>query len=170
MSGFISVFTGSCFNDNPRLSVSVAVQFSGKKPVSGYFLYKKDMSSQLADLTSVKIAVDKFNNDKIVYAKNIYAVNSFGLWLGKWKENKWNGKDNKPIKNKDVIKYVSDKTASSQLFFSVELSKNGEQIAFCSHLAKAILTDILSGKTKVFEPDVIYPVNLPEARAEIIDI
>lgn len=170
MSGFISVFTSSSFNENPRLSVSVAVEFSGKKAVSAYFLYKKDMSSQLADLTSVKIAVDKFKNDKIIYAKNSYAVNSFGLWLKKWKNNDWRGKDNKPIKNKDVIKYVSEETSLSPLFFSVELSKGGYQIDFCNNLAKSILSDILSEKIKVFEPDVIYPVNLPKNITEVLDI
>lgn len=170
MSGFISIFTGSSVSDNPRLGVSVAVEFSGKKPISAYFLYAKDMSSQLSDLKSIKISVEKFKKDKTIYSKNSYAVNSFGLWLNKWRVNDWKGKDNKPIKNKETIKLVSDNVSSSPLFFSVELSSNGEQIDFCHNLARSILSDVLSGKITGFEQDIIYPVNLPKKKVEIIDM
>lgn len=170
MGSFLSIFTGSSVHENPGFGVSVAVEFSGKIPVSAYFSYKKNTSSQAADLNSIDIAIEKFKKDLIIYSKNIYAVNSFGLWLKKWKENDWKGKDNKPIKNKDIIKKISDKISSSSDFFEVVLMDKCYQHDFCSNMAKKILSDILSENPSKFEQGVIYLVNLPPNKKEVIDI
>ncbi|HHP5492972.1 TPA: RNase H family protein [Aeromonas veronii] len=164
-----SIFTGNSVLDNHGFGISIAIQFVQNEPHKALFSFSKNVSSQAADLIAANLAVNHFGEELVVYSANEYVVNTMNIWIERWLENDWKNKDDKPIKNRELIQalYERKKELTSCEFVRATkfFAHNTDTI---KRISKQILDEILSGTRSCKEGEV-YPLALAQ-EAEVIDI
>lgn len=165
----ISIFTGNSVLNDHGFGISIAIQFVQNAPHKAVFTFSKNVSSQAADLIAANLAVNHFGEEVAVYSANEYVVNSMNIWIGRWLENDWKNKDDKQIKNRELIQSLYE---GKQKLKSCEFVRATKFFAHntdtIKRFSKQILDEILSGSRSCNE-GIVYPFALAE-EAEIIDI
>ncbi|MFK8770261.1 RNase H family protein [Aeromonas caviae] len=165
----ISIFTGNSVLNDHGFGISIAIQFVQNAPHKAVFTFSKNVSSQAADLIAANLAVNHFGEEVVVYSANEYVVNSMNIWIGRWLENDWKNKDDKQIKNRELIQSLYE---GKQKLKSCEFVRATKFFAHntdtIKRFSKQILDEILSGSRSCNE-GIVYPFALAE-EAEIIDI
>ena len=59
-----------------------------------------------AILKSLKLINNNIYNNIIIYTDSQYSINCITKWIKNWIKNGWKDKNNKPIKNKDLIEPI----------------------------------------------------------------
>ena len=108
------------------------------KNISEPFLIKP-ITNQRAELYAIYLAIQNISpnfevNSITIYSDSTYCINTFTKWIDGWIKNSWKKSDNKPIKNKDIIK---------PLYYMMK-KKYRNKIKFIYVKAHTRKTDILS--------------------------
>jgi ribonuclease HI len=85
-----------------------------------YKTFNKPVTNNICELYAIQYAIDNYSNkDKTlkIITDSLYCVNIFTKWASNWKINNWKKRDNKPIQNLDMIKYIYHKVCKNKIVF-----------------------------------------------------
>ena len=164
-----SIFTGNSVLNNYGFGISIAVEFAQNVPKKAIFSFSKNVSSQAADLIAAKLAVSHFGDELVVYSANEYVINAMNLWVVRWLENDWKNKDDKPIKNRELIQSLYErKQALTSCEFVRATKFFAHNMDAIKRLSKQILDEIQTNQRDCKE-NQFYTLELIK-NAEIIDL
>lgn len=116
----MNVFTdGNCKNNGKKNSIGGYGVLFTNYPDLNYFQVSKNITNQQAELSAFKwlfrIILDNKDNKvyikerKIyIYSDSLYSINCVTNWYKKWIGNNWKTKNNKDVKNKEIIIDILD--------------------------------------------------------------
>ncbi len=100
-----------------------------------YKTFNKPVTNNICELYAIQYAIDNYANPnktlKII-TDSLYCVNIFTKWAQNWKRNNWKKRDNKPIQNLDMIKYIYSKVCCNKIVFQHCFSHKPEPIDISS--------------------------------------
>tara|TARA_B110000208_G_scaffold99250_1_gene123938 strand:+ start:2255 stop:2911 length:657 start_codon:yes stop_codon:yes gene_type:complete len=108
----INVYTdGSCINngkENAKAGIGIFFGINDSRNVAEEILINP--TNNVAEMTAILKVFDilkeeiEMEYDIYIYTDSKYSINSFTIWSKSWEKNNWKKKDNKKIKNLELIK------------------------------------------------------------------